>query len=706
MNASGQTICLCMIVKNEAPVIRRCLQSVRPIIDHWVIVDTGSTDGTQDVIRDCLKDLPGEVYERPWRDFAHNRSEALALARPHGDYSFIIDADDMLALQEGFQVPKLTADSYMVDIEFGSLRYQRQQLVRNALPWIYRGVLHEFLSCEGAGAHGHLPIKMVVNNDGARRCSAETYQKDAAVLENALQTETDPFLVSRYTFYLAQSYRDCGNREKALERYLKRAELGFWQEEVFFSLYQAARMKEFLDHPEQEVIDAYLRASDARPTRAEALHGASRYCRLKGRNDEGYRIAKRGLDLPVPADALFLEPWIYETGLLDEFAINAYWSGHNRESLDACLRILATGKLSGPDAQRVVANARFASEKLPGDPELGSFGAEGLIEQHALAPPRPLHSRLKDSPKVLVAILAKQKEKFLPLYLECIEALDFPKSSICLYIRTNNNTDGTERVLREWVSRVGHLYADVEFDAENVDTPVEQFAVHEWNPARFHVLGRIRNISMRRALERQCDFYFVADVDNFIRRNTLRELVALNLPIVAPFLRSIEAGKFYSNFHAEIDADGYYRHCDQYHWMLNRWARGLLEVPVVHCTYLVRSDLLNDLTYEDATQRYEYVVFSDSARKAGIPQYLDNRQVYGYITFAEDSSQYTADGIESARALLQEDLRAGAESVPATPPPCGAQQVSEAPDCGGADASKESQPPARQAMRRTASVAV
>ena len=147
---------------------------------------------------------------------------------------------------------------------------------------------------------------------------------------------------------------------------------------------------------------------------------------------------------------------------------------------------------------------------------------------------------------------------------------------------------------------------------------------------------------MRRARELGCDFYFVADVDNFIRPATLRELVALDLPIAAPLLRSIAPEQFYSNYHAEIDANGYYKGCDQYFWILERRVRGVVEVPVVHCTYLVRADVIPELTYEDASGRHEYVVFSDSARKADIPQYLDNRQVYGYVTFGEGEQDLPA----------------------------------------------------------------
>ena len=68
MTVSRPTICLNMIVKNEAHVIRRCLDSVRPIVDSWVIVDTGSSDGTQEIVRNWFADIPGELHERPWRD--------------------------------------------------------------------------------------------------------------------------------------------------------------------------------------------------------------------------------------------------------------------------------------------------------------------------------------------------------------------------------------------------------------------------------------------------------------------------------------------------------------------------------------------------------------------------------------------------------------------------------------------------------------
>jgi glycosyltransferase involved in cell wall biosynthesis len=113
MLASGQTVCLNMIVKNEAGVVQRCLDNVLPFIDHWIIVDTGSTDGTQKIIQDHLSDVPGELHERPWRNFGANRSEALELAKSKADYVLIIDADDVLDTVPGHTIPlEFTDDAY------------------------------------------------------------------------------------------------------------------------------------------------------------------------------------------------------------------------------------------------------------------------------------------------------------------------------------------------------------------------------------------------------------------------------------------------------------------------------------------------------------------------------------------------------------------------------------------------------------------
>jgi glycosyltransferase involved in cell wall biosynthesis len=354
----SHTICLNMIVKNEAPVIRRCIESVRPLIDSWVIVDTGSTDGTQDIIRAELHDIPGTLHERPWRNFAHNRSEALELAQASADYSMIIDADDYLELASTDALT-LTHDCYSLVIRDPPLSYPRKQLVNNRQKWFYRGVLHEFLECNEPHTSGNLDLAIRRNHDGARRRAPGTYGRDAALLLDALRTESDPFLVRRYTFYLAQSFRDAGRLDLAIARYLQRAGQGGWEEEIFISLYQVAKLKQRMGHDSSEVIAAFEAADAVTRTRAEALHGAARQCRIDARHADGFAFAKRGLERPQPDGSLFVEPWIYQYGLLDEYAVTGSWLGQYAESREACMKILASGSLPSDQLSRVVGNAKL-----------------------------------------------------------------------------------------------------------------------------------------------------------------------------------------------------------------------------------------------------------------------------------------------------------------------------------------------------------
>ena len=135
---------------------------------------------------------------------------------------------------------------------------------------------------------------------------------------------------------------------------------------MFISLYRSAGIEADLGFDEDAVIASYLQAHEARKDRAEALHGAARFCRLKERYQQGFDLAKRGILIKRPDNALFPEDWVYGYGLLDEYAINAYWTGRYDESLKACRKILSTAKLSEGECKRIQANADFASQKLSG----------------------------------------------------------------------------------------------------------------------------------------------------------------------------------------------------------------------------------------------------------------------------------------------------------------------------------------------------
>ena len=63
-------------------------------------------------------------------------------------------------------------------------------------------------------------------------------------------------------------------------------------------------------------------------------------CRNKGLHEQGYEFAAQGLAIAYPNNAPAVEDWIYEYGLLDELAVNAYWTGKYAECVDACDRLL------------------------------------------------------------------------------------------------------------------------------------------------------------------------------------------------------------------------------------------------------------------------------------------------------------------------------------------------------------------------------
>ena len=347
-------ICLDMIVRDEAAVIERCLASVRPFIDTWVVVDTGSTDATCDLVGKALAGIPGELHRRPWRDFGHNRTEALHLARDRAEYVLVLDADETLHAPAGFAWPPLGAPAYHLWAEAGATRYARPALLATRLDWRWEGVLHEWPATEPEPTFTQLDWpRILVRQDGARSRDPRKLEKDAAVLREALAREPGN---TRYAFYLAQTYRTAGALALARDAYRARSRMEGLAEERWYALYQLGRLAEKLGAPAGEVQAAYLEAFGARPIRAEPLFHLARYHGERGEPALSYLFARPAAEIALPPDMLFVEDEIYRWRALDEMCLAAAACGARDAARWAAQRLLGENRLPEGERARVTGN--------------------------------------------------------------------------------------------------------------------------------------------------------------------------------------------------------------------------------------------------------------------------------------------------------------------------------------------------------------
>lgn len=354
------SLCLTMIVKNEAHVIRRCLDSALPIIDSWSIVDTGSTDGTQEIIRSRLAHLPGELHEKPWVDFATNRNQAIELAIGRASHALVQDADDVLEIKKK-PSKTLPLDCYGLQIRYGELQYVRPHIFRPELPqYRYRGVRHEFLQALHVAILDGVTINIL--GGGARSQDPEKFKNDALAIEKAIQDEPD--LKERYTFYLAQSWMDAKEFDKALKAYEERYALeGGFAEERYISLLNIGKILQWTGRDVEDVMDAYIAAYEFRPSRIESLYELSLYLRLRNRFALAALFADAARKAPMPSDLLFVNRDAYQWRALDEFAISAgYVPTRYAQAVEAGQRLLQ--RAPAQERPRILDNMRISKEAM------------------------------------------------------------------------------------------------------------------------------------------------------------------------------------------------------------------------------------------------------------------------------------------------------------------------------------------------------
>jgi len=370
-----------MIVKNETRVIGRLLESVLPLIDTWVIVDTGSTDATPDYIKtflSVLHDKPGHLLHEPFRDFGYNRSHALSAAChlvPDADWFLLMDADMVLrcpdaaalrTLLDNYRKGSKTAALHMMQ---GGDAFQTKNIrwVQNDARISYWGVTHEYVKLPpDATLHLVPPEVARIHDVGDGGSKGDKADRDIRLLKAGLEALPDN---DRYLFYLANTYCDKGMVEEAINTYERRIHVGGWHEETWYCYYKVGHCCKRLGN-DAKALQMWLQAVEVMPHRWENVYEIVKHYRVEGQNKLAaafYEMAQqmRCKETQEVPDYLFTQRNVYRYLLDYECTIfGYYWNPTGRDLQALSMKLLARDDVDAVTHASLLRNYKFYAPSL------------------------------------------------------------------------------------------------------------------------------------------------------------------------------------------------------------------------------------------------------------------------------------------------------------------------------------------------------
>jgi glycosyltransferase involved in cell wall biosynthesis len=352
MNSSPPvTLTLIAIMKNESRIIERCLNSVKNVVDHIVLSDTGSTDNTIELAQNFLRNnnIPGKVYQDVWENFGVNRTKSVLngqawleenkINKEHkeNNYFITIDCDMCLTIENGFDKNKLVEkDAWLMRQINQVITYYNVRLFRASLPYKSISVTHEYWGCDGPVTQDKLET-LCIQDIGDGGSKSDKYTRDIKLLTKGIEDEPNNV---RYYFYLAQSYNDIGDYENSIRLYKKRISMGGWTEEHFIAYLRLGEMMMKLNR-EAEGICEWIKGYEAVPQRSESLYRIINHYRNRGKNSSAYLFIKEAMSIDFPKDMLlFIEHGIYNWKIVEEMSIVGYYINKKKQAAAACQFLL------------------------------------------------------------------------------------------------------------------------------------------------------------------------------------------------------------------------------------------------------------------------------------------------------------------------------------------------------------------------------
>jgi tetratricopeptide (TPR) repeat protein len=259
----------------------------------------------------------------------------------------------------------LTHAAYHMYQGTDSFYYKNARIVKNRIGASYWGVTHEYLKTPEGSSYGLIEkTRAFINDVGDGGSKADKFERDIRLLLKGLEDYPNN---DRYTFYLANSYRDHGDNDLAIEYYKKRIEIGGWQEEVWHSYYSIGKCY----RAKGDMVNAihwWMDAYQFYPKRIENLYEIISHYRQIGKNQLAYMfyiMALKQLLLNPNPDYLFLQRDVYDYKLDYEFSIIGYYCNiDNYDMSRICTKVLNCKSSEWNVVRNVLSNYKFYSKKL------------------------------------------------------------------------------------------------------------------------------------------------------------------------------------------------------------------------------------------------------------------------------------------------------------------------------------------------------
>jgi tetratricopeptide (TPR) repeat protein len=271
---------LLIMCKDSGPMFREILEKNLHYIDRYTIFDTGSSDGTQEIIKDVMKSKKGAVYEELFINFRDSRNRCIELAGTTCEFHVFLDDSYIMC---GNIRPMLTllrddnfGDSYSVKIHSSKhdLMYGSNRITKPALGLKYKYLIHEVIGPENnknvSIPYHEMHIEDYYSDYMENRTKERKLSDMALLLQGEREEPDDP----RYLYYIAQTYTELKDWQKAFEYFTKRInhpKEGFIDEKNDCYYERAAIAEVYLNMDWAICHQYYLQHYIADPSRTEAL---------------------------------------------------------------------------------------------------------------------------------------------------------------------------------------------------------------------------------------------------------------------------------------------------------------------------------------------------------------------------------------------------------------------------------------------------